>query len=361
MSSFKPHTRRKPRKPELVSIDELMSRCDGAARMAMRGARYTQSDREECAAEVRLKIWEKIAAAPMGTVETATRSSVAHGSSVAYSKHSAQKSRDTVKVAGRMAAVPAELVRWEYLLGIAANVRRSLDASRDRDHMEALRRAADTVDFSPHVEAPADETGGTPWGARRTAVDMLRSVGMLGDSEPVHWGPVWTLAYCAARAVIQDGQTNAADGLDRDTVAEELEIDRATLKKHLQRAIQRMPAAQTHARAAWAEALNIPEGGIARKPSRSRSEAADMGTRHNGPRDHLAHKDHAPITVKRDKRIARKPDAWRTHPRHCAPWTAYLPQNTRNRLAAAASIRQERDRAKTDSEREALRVAALAR
>jgi hypothetical protein len=208
---------------------------------------------------------------------------------------------------GRTDALRADLVAWSYLLGLASNQRRHIERERERDHAEALRAAELEPDFSPWIGTPAADVAGHRSQARRVAVDMLRDLGLLVPAQRhgrtvlvAPTGPVWTLAYAAARAV---EDPDARGELDRPTVARELELTADQCKKHLQRAADMIPATGAgYARAAWAEALNLPDGGIALKPSRSRSHSADIGTRHSGPRDYLRPRDHAEVRTVRARR-----------------------------------------------------------
>jgi hypothetical protein len=350
---------------EYISAADVQSRCSAAARMVARGKDWSPDDRADIAAEVFLKVWEKAREVPkteapgIGTVPIYRRtSSVAHGPAVTYSKYSAQKSLDTVSVpGGRTDALRADLVAWSYLLGLASNQRRHIERERERDHAESLRAAEVAPDFSPWwVAAPAADVAGTPLGARRTAVTMLRELGLLTPVQRhgrtvlvAPTGPVWTLAYAAARAV---EDADARGDLDRPTVARELGLSADQCKKHLQRAAGLIPASATHVqrtairprgdRSQWAEALNIPEGGVALKPSRSRTVAADIGTRASGPRDYVRPKDAAEVRTVRSAKVRRKSDAWKIGPGYRPLWTRDLAPRTASRLAAAAAYRQER-------------------
>lgn len=345
-----------------ISAGDLIGRCSAAARMALRGANWSAEDRADVAAVILCKAWET-ARATDGAIRSdetvAVRSSVNGGPKVLYSKYSAQKSKDTRAVSARETYVRADVCAWTWLLQRAADERRSMEASRRRE----LETAANApVEFDPFIPAPADETGGTPWDARRTAVEMLRALGMVGDR--ITWGPLWTLAYAAARAVESTDANGERGGIDRETVARELELDPATVRQHIARAVARIPAAANGygTRSAWADALYIPEGGRAVKPSRSRAESADMGTRHNGPRERLAPKDHAPVTERRAARIKRASvDAWTRGPSYRPEWTRDLDTRTANRLEAAARIRLERTRAQTEDAPDSPALYGLAR
>lgn len=342
---------------EYLPASEVQSRCSAAARMVARGAEWSPEDRADIAAEVFCKVWRKAKESPhseapgISSVPTMhLPSSVAHGPAVAYSKYSAQKSKDTVTLsAGRVEAMRADLCAWSYLLGLAATERRSMERERERDFQESMRAAEVAPDFSPFIAAPSADVAGNPVQARRSAVEMLRALGML---EPIKRhgrtvlaaprGPVWTLAYAAARAVESTSADGERGGLDRETVARELELSADACKKHLQRAAAQIPAGKSGhlSRSAWAEALYMPEGGIALKPSRSRTMSTDIGTRATGPRDYLKPKDQAPVNVRSSARIKRVPTAWERGPHARPAWTRDLQPKTANRLAAAARWRQ---------------------
>lgn len=330
----------KHRAAELVTGEDLIRRTRAAARMALRGENWSAEDRADCAAELVCLVWSRAVEAGTVTSAPVTRrmSSVHGGERVTYTSKSQPKSKDrTPDAPGHASAIPADLCSFDFLVKRAADIRRSWEAARERDRVEALNAP---VTFDPFIAAPADETGGTPWGARRKALELGRELGVI--DRRVAPGPVWTFLYAVSRAVVSpDDRNNVSGGLDRETVAAELELDRETVKKHIQRALARIPAtADTHPRAAWAEALHVPTGGVALKPSRSRTLSADMGTRHAGPRERLAPADHAPITVRRG--TTRVATAWAKHERHRPAWTRDLAPATGARLAAAARIRQDR-------------------
>lgn len=287
-----------------IDVSDLQSRCAAAARMALRGQNWSAEDRADCAADLVCRVWADVVESNrIGSRAGQVRSSVKSGDRVTYTKKSPQKSKDTVGTDARITTIPAELATFTRLYGLASNYRRGVERQRDRDMADALLNAERAESFVPYVEAPASETGGTPWGARRTALELLRTIGLLGESEAPHWGPLWTLAYSAARAI-----ESAEDGIGRAEIAEELELSAETLRQHLSRAVARIPAAGVHTRAQWADALYVPLGGVALKPSRSRTLSADMGTRHNGPRDYVKPEDHAPVESRRDGRIIRRTD-----------------------------------------------------
>lgn len=337
MSRFSTYTAQRKTAEAMVTLAELQSRATAAARMSMRGNGFDAEDRADTAAEL---VWRVLD----------TNTPKGHGRPadvLAWTDTAAHLH------AGR---VPASWATFSRLFGMAANLRRSLERERERDTAEALRAASAGLTFEAFTPAPALETGGTPTGARRSAVEMLRALGMMDTAkrhgrtvEVAPTGPIWTLAYTAARS---------AGTLDAEALAEELELERATLRQHLSRAPKRIPAAQAELPLhLWTEALHMPDTATALKPSRSRTLSADMGTRENGPREHLPRAQHAPCTSRTDRRIIRKAPRGSDWGKALETGTT-AEARTAKRLAAAAAIRVERVNARTAAERDHLRLAA---
>lgn len=321
-----------------IDVTDLQSRCAAAARMALRGQNWSAEDRADCAADLVCRVWSDVVESNrIGSRAGKVRSSVAYGDRVTYSQKSPQKSLDRVDTDARVATIPADLATFTRLYGLASNYRRGVERQRERDIADAMLNAERASDFHAFTEAPASEVGGTPWQARRTALELLRTIGLLGESESPHWGPVWTLAYASARAV--ESAEWDGNGIARDAVAEELELTPDALRQHLSRAVARIPAAATHTRAQWAEALYVPTGGVALKPSRSRTLSADMGTRQNGPRDYLKPEDHARVESRRDGRIIRRTDRLSDWGKALAKGTP-AQRRTAARLQTATDIRR---------------------
>jgi hypothetical protein len=260
----------------LVDLDEIAGRCAAAVRLAFKGDRYGTDAIEEAEATLLMQVWEGM---PHERIHAATsrpvRSSL-NGPSVIYSKHSANKSKDKLGLETRRAAFPVEYVpTFGKLLGRAKNLRRAHDRRVAYDH------AARPVELD-HTRPMADEGNRTPdvtmRQARRIALGILDELGY----RPLRKGDMglYALAYTSARYTTLWTLGYRADGekgTERtigEQVADELDMMPAAYRQACSRAVKRLPALSRYA---YAVALNIADiGGIAQKPSRSRTMSADL-------------------------------------------------------------------------------------
>jgi hypothetical protein len=298
-------TMRRTDSGELVPV--YGGRCAAAARQAFRGKQYSDTDREEAAVSVLAAV----------LLKAADHFTPRHGSPAAVLRWIGWAERHGAALAD-VEIVPADVCRFSFLYQTACSRRRTIDRDRERDAAAALDRAADGEGFRPmRLPGESEEVRRTPWGARSCAVDMLRSLGMLGTA--VDAGPVWSTAYAAARA---------AAGLESAEIADELEISPATLRQHLSRCAGRIPSVSYGTSYGHAAALGMVD---ATRPARKGDarHAADIGERAHGWRD--APDAAAPVAIREgESRPAPAPD-----------WAADLPAATRARLDNAVRVKRE--------------------
>lgn len=305
-----------------LAAAELWSRCIGAAKLAMRGTGYDHEDRADCAAKLAADAWKvaREADAIVSVLARRTYKTGGDGASgpVIYSQKNAAKSQDDRAGAWvRTDAIRADIApSFGKLYGQAANYRRGLDRLRIHEAEIAALNAAENFSRSLVIQDIAEPLRSTPDACHEAARDMLGKLGLA------RLGRAYPMAYRAARA-----STEAA----ADDIATELgyaSVD--TMTRACDRARTRIASVKTHERAAHADALDILSGGIALKPSRSRTEAADH---ENDWRTKPARV--APVKTRTDKRIIRKHD-------RKPDWTRDLPKTTDARLAKAAELRRAR-------------------
>jgi hypothetical protein len=325
--------------------EDMRRMCAAAAALSMRGENYSPEDRAECAAAILSQHLTAAHSAPRcdcgGPADRRTVGMDDYGNAV-YLRAVCPRHRgaDWRTLTGRSDALPS----FSTLLGTASNYRRSLSRQRARDQRDAAETAARDA-FMPALPDDAPEVRSTPWGARRTALDMLRTLGLDERAACRKGGPLWTAAYAAARA---------AAGLDSETVAAELDLSPATYRQHLSRAAGRIPSAAALPVSAHAAALGMEDTTPGHKAAWTRMHSADLDT--PTLRDHLPAAQHAPVTC-RDIRTVL--DMAGTAPEMPAPdWTRDLPAATRARLNAAAGIRRARAAAKPAAQRATDRMAA---
>jgi hypothetical protein len=305
-----------------VTVVELHSRAQAAASLAMRGQRYDLEDRRDCAAEITAQVyaWAKDAG-KIGSARIISRpSSVNGGAPVSYSKRSPQKSLDTAAVGGITETVPGDRASFTYLYGLARTVRRAIDRDRDRDLADATERAATGGFIAAALGELPDPaaTVGTPDRAASAAREIVRAligVPKAGDA------PIFTLAYSAARA---------SAGLQSPEIARELDLTPAAHRQHLTRAAKRLRSGGDWSAADFADALEMPEGGQAYVTA---SPATETDWNYRAATE-------APVKVRADKRIIRKP----RQPQWARELGAGTPgqRRTAARLAQAAAIRDGR-------------------
>lgn len=337
---------------ETVPTGTVWTMAASAARLSLRGRDWSETDIEDCTGE--------IVAAVVAAVPVALRNGDRY---------------------------PARYCGYGWMAQRAVDWRRATETRRRAD-LEAAADQGARLSGHHHDPDPVDTVDGSPVAARRRAVAMLRTTGVLPDGEPVRWGPAWTAAYVAARSAANVCPiTGEPVEVDPAELADELELTPNTLKAHRTRgaaAIARSaglpvepvrvplryggkPAngdqcaeriAGPGSRYLWRELLGLPtdDAGRAVKPTKSRSESSSMGDRANGWRGLEAARP-APLPVrcrkgpKRDRRRKLAPPAWavevaRDRPRAAVRW---------DRMAR---VSRERVEGRTDQERQAVRVAA---
>lgn len=324
--------------PELVTILELQSRCYAAARLAMMGASFSPDDRADAASRLLTDLWAEItsAGALLYTVGQRVPTSL-QGDGVNYSAKSRQKSKDDAPDV--WADIPAvrksSLPPFSTLTGRAANLRRSLERDRLRDRTDAAERAR-TDAFLPYVPGTDPEVRSTPAVAAELAAEMATAMGTDGR-------PAYVAAYTAARAT---------SGEASDAIAAELELAPAAYRKALQRgrdAIAKRYASQHE----LAEALYVPDGGVALKPSASRNRTHAIGERDAGWRDSQRAYGIRPVVCG-----AIGPLPAGALPAAPPAWARDLKGTTATRLRHAARRQAETSRLKSEGDRMADRLAA---
>lgn len=308
MSALLAAARIKP--ADLVTVDDLSDYCAAAVRLIFRGKRYGSLIKEEAtetlyADVIRGITWRNVPMYPK--TKRAARSSINGGEKVNYSKNNAQKgSRDTLALEVTVFAFPKSVLPpFGVLIGKARNLKKSADRAaahvKDSGEDDTYQVAADEGNRAPRVSA--DE-------AAAIALDMLDGLG-LGYCSPAD-APLFTLAYSCARFPTLYALDVAQPG---EQMADELGLTHDNYKQHMSRARKRIPSVAhkhegdvsrggarpapaadgsgpllirpkaKHApragrrgglRAAYADALLLPEGGIARKASSSRTHSADL-------------------------------------------------------------------------------------
>lgn len=316
---------------------ELRSRCTAAARLAMTAEQWQPEDRAEAAAAVAAAYFTGDWRMPTCTV---CRHAAEHRAAVTDDYGTvvygaprciAHRGTDYRRIVGSVAPLPT----FAALYGAACNVRRTIARQRARDAVHAAELAARDA-FTPSLPDDAPEVRGTPWGARRAALDMLRALGLDERTACRKGGPLWTAAYAAARA---------AAGLESDAIAAELELTAAQYRQHLSRAAGRVPSAACLPLSAHAAALGMEDTTPGVKATKTRERSADLAQDWRTRPD-----DAAPVAVTLD--------AAPVLPATLPDWTNGLPYATAARLARAAAIRRARGQAKTDEQRSTDRLAA---
>lgn len=346
-----------------LSPKDFSSACYAAAKLSLRGDAWKPEDWADCAAHVAAVRLAQLAGDRSGETGPDLAYDRRAGKLVHVGQTATEEKARTVDELGRWSdaggngrqvvaylrraelvgpgmlaacdAVPYWAGNLHALQQIASKWRRSVEAQRRRDADESKREknrfplsSPSTVPGSHPRASEIDERRGTPWGARTAAVEMLRAAGLMGDRIPK--GPLWTLAYTAARA---------SAGLESREIADELEISFPLQRKHVERAAERL-AASGHGIPDWAEALAI-EAGVSLKATASRSASADLESGWRGKDS--AGPAPAPVVVKVRKLRPRK---------RPAGWSTALPETTKRRLAAAAENRRKREAMLSPEERE---------
>lgn len=320
---------------DLTSILELQSRCYAAARLATQSANYGPEDRADMATSLLCELWEQVVSqnlAVSGRFKVPT--SLSGEGAVIYSAMSRPKSKDSLTLWAEIPAIRAtDGPKFSTLYGKACNLRRSLDSERARDANDAAERAA-MEGFLPFTLDADPEVRSTPEAAHALAHEMAVAVGL----DPRR--PVYVAAYTAARAT---------SGEESAVIACELEMQGPAYRKALQRGRDAIAAAFDHPHL-LAEALYVPDGGVALKPSASRMRAASIGDRDTGWRDSQRAYGIRPVGVSVVQRDILP----------CAPpeWALALKGTTGHRLRQAAANRALRSSMKGSAERASDRMSA---
>lgn len=292
MSTVEPYLKKDSAR--LVDLDEIERRCDGAVRLAFRGADRGHLAHDEARAQLVMEVWEGMPKHAMYAAERRQPTSLT-GKSPTYSKKRAAKSKDAIEGMQVRASFPRECVP-----DFSKLVSRAYDLRKAYDRRRAYENAAAPVEFDAFQE-DAYENAGRTHGvtmrqARRMALAMLDDLGY----RPLRRGdlPLYVLAYSSARYATLHGLGYRANGEhgDAPTIGEqlagELDLKPAAYRKALQRAVERMPRTElparadddewpyvhrTHLRHRYVVALDLADtGGVALKPSRSRVVASEL-------------------------------------------------------------------------------------
>lgn len=343
-----------------IPVSELPSRAAAATRMAMGSDAYSDENRADVAAEIVAAVLAELPGdatrrAPMDRVQ------VKHGRPADVLRWIDRAELDAPKV-GTGDFIAASAAATIRLYNRACTLRRSVDRQRERDAQDAAERAASAFSAAP-ITGPDAETVGTPLGARRAAMALLDDIGL----RPLRKGdaPIFTLAYASFRATA---------GLESREIAAELGITFGTLRNHLSAAAGKIPAAphkdrtgETYGRprAAWVDALALPEGGTERPRVAPMPESNGVRTGMGKDGETAAFPNVAADRQRiRAGEVAASVGAadrqrWDTlpaHERETAAWAKSLPARSASRLAAAAVITRKRADAKSDVQREADRA-----
>lgn len=302
---------------------ELLSRCTAAARMALTGKQWTPDDRADCAGHILLETLSKVDGA--GAAESTWH-------------------------------LPADVASFRRLVNLAANYRRSVEASRRRDDDDAAERGLHDAGEDPALAALLRPVSPTSDDAHRAAREMLGTLGVP------RLGKLYPVAYTAAREYIareaQTDETGRETGravlvkraADTAAAAAELGMTPAALRKaqSVERIARNLPSVSYRGAAEHGALLGLEvPASPARKASATRTRSADIGDRANGWRTRP--EAPAPVSCRTgERRTDITPPAW----------TSTLPRTTAARLETAARMRAERAAAKDAAKRAADRAAA---
>lgn len=223
-------------------LGDLLRRCRAAASVTLDRERFTAQDRDDCAAwvaERTLRDWHRPARCYCGG-RADWRAPIVddYGTVCLVPRCTPHRGADWRPILRAGSADDVPMHRSPTFLRLRsraddwrdAELRRRAAEQRERD--DAGRREA--LAGGPVREAiVSDPTAGTPWGARRRALALLRAIGEWRPGEPAPSGALWALAYGAARG---------ADGVESPAVAAELEVSTDTLGKYVRRAAATLAA-----------------------------------------------------------------------------------------------------------------------
>lgn len=273
MSSFS--TTSTARKVRAIGADEMLRRVRGTVRLALPGR---PDDWDDAASDAILRILDRV---PLSArpVDLDRRPPLRSGQTRADLLRWLDRNLDATDHLSRAmpAWVPAGLLNTAEVYGMATNYGRSLDRRRKAEE-EARANNAGTTDggFQARETVEAQLVQDAPaYIARRRAVEMMRTAGVLAPAGESPSGPVWTLFYCAARATVT-ATPGAGWALNTDAAGDELELSGETVRQHLSRARKRIGAHLP--RVAWRECFYLPtdDAGTSRKASASRNHSADL-------------------------------------------------------------------------------------
>lgn len=359
---------------EMVEAEHVLKMARAAAATGLRNAdRYSGEDRADAAADAVSRIMRDSGryvrrcrcGAPATHSGYVLRKLTARGWTTTRTarclRHSGElKSRRPVLRFGGI--VPASSATFTHCLHAVANYRRSIDAQRQRDAVEAAGRALEDFTLDPRLEeiegGARPDLYGSPMGAYWTASDMLKSAG-LADVPTA--SALWTLAYASARAAAPDRETGAHP--DSKMIGAELDLSPATVRQHCKRAAAKL-AGLGFTPDQWLDALDVRttalyarKGSAAPLPPTARGDDVDSDWR-TSPAQRVANTGvPAPLAGK----VTETASAWLASTVQSdgrADWTAYLNGTSDARLSKVASIRQSERRARTETERTAIRQAA---
>lgn len=321
---------------------ELMSTARAAARLALRGASFPESVREDCRSH--LLLWAVQKNAQSRTPDRFSRESFSYGK----------------------------------LAGEAANYRRSVEAQRAREQADIAARSVHGFRSGDKLPLGDRPSGLTPDAAREEAVAMLSALGLprLGRLFPVVYGACRQgAALVPVLRQVTDKQGRVLDvptgataleirPADADAVAAELGLSVAALRKLTQRAPDKIPACSagdvetvvtradgtltTHIRARYGapefcSALGMEDDSANARPVGRAPRAARQN--HSGDRERPD--VDAPIANRVDK--AQRHDKRRRTP--VPEWVSKLTPTQRARLEHGVEVKRARMNAKTPAER----------
>lgn len=370
---------------------DLTSRCKAAAKLNLRGDKYSDADRDDCAAKVLSDVLTRDESAPVcpcgGPAEYRV---VMTGPAARMLPPMALCIRHARTAPKARRILPREYVASEVafgtLSGMASNYRRSIDRDRKRDRAKGQAEAIGFVPDVAHTVINGDSGRlrfQTADQSARHAREMLAALGC----RPLRKGDLnaYVLAYVAARSstlLALDVKSPAAHA------GAEIGLTEQQVKDATRRAAKRIvppgrkvpqsPSVDSKsgarvgrnpARIEWSETLHLPDTSRAIKSSKSRTESADLADSLNGTMGlRTVPPTVAPITETRIIGCAPNPDDtadWTHSPEQRSadhPGQTVRPRRigraTALRLARATELRRKDRATRTDSDRNRSRLNA---